>query len=198
MIWNKVAKIYDFFEEVVNKKVYEETGEYVAREKEDNDVVLECACGTGTISKYIAKKCKHLTATDYAEKMLIETKKILKDFNNVIIEKADITKLNYDDESFDKVVAGNVIHLLDNPYDVLNELLRVCKKNGKVIIPTYTNMSGDKQSLITKILDKFGIGFKRQFSLETYKEFFLKAGHKDVIYDVVEGRMPCGIAIIKK
>ena len=48
------------------------------------------------------------------------------------------------DNSFDKVVAGNVIHLLDNPSEALNELLRVCKPGGKLIIPTYINIERNK------------------------------------------------------
>ena len=35
--------------------------------------------------------------------------------NNVKVEKGDILQLDYPDESFDKVVAANVIHLLDTP-----------------------------------------------------------------------------------
>ena len=35
------------------------------------------------------------------------------------------------------MVAANVIHLIEHPEIALNELLRVCKKGGEVIIPTY-------------------------------------------------------------
>lgn len=36
-------------------------------------------------------------------------------------------------------VAANVIHLLDDPYKAIAELDRVCKRGGKIIIPTYLN-----------------------------------------------------------
>lgn len=98
----------------------------------------------------------------------------------VLIEYADITKLDYANESFDKVVAGNVIHLLDDPYTAIDELLRVCKHGGKVIIPTYINMSGGRQGFILKLLEKSGAGFKRQFDIESYRAFFEKAGYKNV------------------
>lgn len=196
--WDRVAKLYDFFEGISNKKVYEETGKRVAREIRADDGVLECACGTGAISKYIAPKCRYLTATDFSDKMLMQADKKLRKYLNVLIEYADITKLDYANESFDKVVAGNVIHLLDDPYTAIDELLRVCKPGGKVIIPTYINLSGERQSFIVKILEKSGAGFKRQFDMESYREFFEKAGYKNVTYDVVFGKMPCAIAIIKK
>ena len=71
MYWDRVAKMYDFFEGVVNKKVYEETGKRVSEEINSDDRVLECACGTGAISKFIAPKCHYLTATDFSKKMLM-------------------------------------------------------------------------------------------------------------------------------
>ena len=128
----------------------------------------------------------------------MQTDKKLRKYLNVLIEYADITKLDYANESFDKVVVGNVIHLLDDPYTAIDELLRVCKPGGKVIIPTYINMSGGRQGFIVKLLEKSGAGFKRQFDIESYRAFFEKAGYKNVTYDVVRGRMPCVIAIIKK
>ena len=57
MFWDKVSFIYDFVETVYNKDVYNNTGKMVASYIESTDVVLECACGTGAISKHIATKC---------------------------------------------------------------------------------------------------------------------------------------------
>lgn len=70
MFWNKIAPVYDFFEEIYNKKVYLNTGKTVAAYIKKTDDVLECACGTGAISVWIAKKCKTLVATDLAKGML--------------------------------------------------------------------------------------------------------------------------------
>lgn len=54
VFWDKVAGVYDIFETVYNGKVYRGLGERVAEEIGQNDIVLECACGTGAISRYIA------------------------------------------------------------------------------------------------------------------------------------------------
>lgn len=59
--------------------------------------------------------------------------------NNIVFRKANIMSINAKDDTFDKVVASNVRHLLDEPYKAVDELIRVCKKGGKVIIPTYIN-----------------------------------------------------------
>ena len=53
MFWNKIAGLYDLFENIYNKKVYTGTGKKVAEYINAQDEVLECACGTGAISIYI-------------------------------------------------------------------------------------------------------------------------------------------------
>ena len=162
-------------------------------------MLLECACGTGATSVYIAPKCKHLTATDFSPKMLKQTAKKLRKFNNVEIRPLDMTKIDYPDNSFDKVVAGNVIHLLDNPVAAISELVRVCKPGEKVVIPTYINIySNGKESVLVKIFEKAGANFKKQFDIESYKAFFKNAGYENVEYHVVEGKMPCAVAVITK
>ena len=111
MFWSRIAGLYDFFMEIYNKKVYFNIGKTVAEYIEPTDDVLECACGTGVISLRIAERCNSLVATDMASGMLRRAEKKCAGFANVSFAEADITKLPYGDNRFDKVVAGNVIHL---------------------------------------------------------------------------------------
>lgn len=198
MFWDKAALIYDFFEKNYNGKVYRGTGMAVAEEIGADDVVLECACGTGAISVFVAPVCARLIATDFSNGMLKQTAKKAKRFTNMEVAHADITKLDFPDNCFDKVIAGNVIHLLDDPQAAIMELVRVCKPEGKVIIPTYINKKNGKTGMMAALLGKAGAGFKRQFDIESYQRFFSETGYKNVAYRLVEGRMPCAIAVIKK
>ena len=142
MFWDRVAAPYDLFETIYNGKVYRGTGEAVAKEIEPCDVVLECACGTGAISVYIAPVCAKLIATDYSKGMLRQTAKKAGAFPNMRVKRADMTNLKCRDNRFDKVVAGNVILF--------------------------------------------------------YRAFFRDMGYEDVSYRVIDGRMPCMIAVIRK
>lgn len=198
MFWDKVSGFYDLFETVYNGKVYRELGEKVAGEIGQNDIVLECACGTGSISKYIAPKCKQLIATDFSKGMLKQTSKNCRKYNNIKIKRADMTQLKCCDNRFDKVVAGNVIHLLEEPYAAIKELVRVCKTGGKIIIPTYINASEGINKKAVQLLGFTGANFKRQFDINSYRKFFEDAGYKNIDYYIVYGRMPCAIAIIRK
>ena len=198
MFWNKISPVYDLFENVYNRKVYKGTGIKVAEFIDKNDSVLECACGTGAITEEIAKKCRQVLATDFAEGMLKRASKKCRKYGNVSFRQEDITDIKSADSSFDKAVAGNVIHLLPEPEKALNELLRVVRPGGKVIIPTYINMARESSGFAVKFIEKLGAEFKRQFDLDSYKEFFEEKGFKDVEYYVVDGRMPCAIAVITK
>ena len=198
MFWDKISPLYDLFEKVYNGKVYSGTGAKVAEFIEPTDTVLECACGTGAISVSIAPKCRRLIATDFAAGMLRQAAKKCRKFENVIFRKADITSLKCKDNRFDTVVAGNVIHLLPNPGQALHELERVVKPGGRIIIPTYINMSKGTGTAAVKFITLLGADFKRQFDLESYKQFFADMGYENVEYHVVDGRMPCAIAVITK
>jgi len=199
MFWDQVASLYDFFEDFYNGKVYQRTGEIVAQEVDSGDEVLECACGTGAISVFLAKKCKKLIATDFSVKMLRQAAKKCQYYDNVTVRRADLMHVKCRDERFDVVVAGNVIHLLDDPEAAMAELYRVCKKGGKVILPTYVNMEHHgKVRLLVKIMHKAGANFKRQFTLDSYQEFLRDAGYEVEKCTVAEGRIPCAIAVIRK
>lgn len=198
MFWDKVSGLYDLIETVYNGRVYRGVGERVAEEIEQNDFVLECACGTGAISKYVAPKCKQLIATDFSQGMLKQTWKNCRKYKNIKIRRADMTQLKCGDNRFDKVVAGNVIHLLEEPYAAIKELERVCKAGGKIIIPTYINASKEGNKKAVRLFELAGVNFKRQYDRNSYRKFFEEAGYENVEYDIVDGRMPCAIAIITK
>lgn len=196
--WDNIAGVYDLFEKIYNRKCYDGTGARVAEEIEAEDTVLECACGTGSITVFLAKKCRRLRAADLSEEMLRRAAKNCRGAENVRFCKSDIMALRCRDEVFDKVVAGNVIHLLDEPYKAIDELLRVCKKGGKVIIPTYINVGRRSSELLVKLFNFCGAHFTDQFDEDSYKKFFADGGYENVEFDIVEGRMPCMIAVITK
>ena len=196
MFWDRVAPLYDFFENTFNRGVYDGTGVAVAQLVVPADEVLECACGTGAISTFLAPMCKRLVATDFSEGMLKQARKKLAKYRNATVERADITCLHYEDASFDIVIAGNVIHLLPDPGAVMRELERVVRAGGTIVVPTYVKRRPSKQGIIPKILARLGVDFKEQFDVDSYRAFFEKLGYRNVTYTVIDGRIPCVIASI--
>ena len=196
MFWDRVSGIYDLFGKIYNGKVNRKMCAAVVKELRTDDRVLECACGTGLITAAAAGKCRELVATDYSEGMLKQTRKKCGSFPNVKIRSADILDLPFPDESFDVVIAANVIHLLDDPYKALSELDRVCRPGGKLIIPTYVNK--EKAKGFDKTIDKAGANFRQDFTYESYREFFAEAGFVKICTRLIDGRVPCAVAVISK
>ncbi|WP_028505466.1 class I SAM-dependent methyltransferase [Ruminococcus sp. FC2018] len=199
MFWDNVSGVYDVFEDVYNGDVNKKVSMNVASYLDKEDTVLELACGTGMITRCAAPACKKLVATDFSVGMLKKTQDNCFGLKNIVFRKADIMDIKCKDESFDKVIAGNVIHLLDDPDKAVAQMNRVCKKGGLIIIPTYINKDEQgNQNLFTQIVDKAGAGFKRQFTLESYKQYFEQLGYEDVEINFFDGRVPCAVAVLKR
>lgn len=197
MIWDRLSPFYDALEIIYNGKCFRGIANEIEKCVDEKDVILECACGTGLLTVPMAKKCKRLIATDYSIGMLKQTKKKVAGYSNTHLRRMSILDIPFHEHSFDVVVAANVIHLLDDPERALSEMKRVCKHGGKLIIPTYINKSKKNSIIAAKLLEKIGVDFKREFDLESYKEFFENYGMEVKEYRVVDGRMPCAFAIIE-
>ena len=199
MFWDRVAGVYDIFTNIINRKTHKSLCAKVGEEISATDEVLECACGTGLLSGVIARKCKRLVATDFSPKMLQKASRKYRSYTNIEFREGNILQIEYPDEHFDIVVAANVIHLLDEPYKALAELDRVCRKGGKIILPTYMNKDKKGQtSPFANAVGKAGADFKRQFTFDTYKQFIKEAGYENVDYSWIDGKIPCAVAVIKK
>ena len=199
MFWDNVAWVYDIFANVINRKANRQLCATVEQFISPTDEVLECACGTGLLSEGIARRCKSLIATDFSAKMLRQAERKCRKYRNITWEQADILQLRFPDECFDVVVAANVIHLLEDPYKALQELDRVCKKGGRMIIPTYMNGT-DRGTTngVSSAIGKVGADFKRDFTLKSYQQFLTAAGYPHAEYTLCQGRIPCAVALLKK
>ena len=53
-----------------------------------------------------------------------------------------------------------------------------------------------KTSGFVNVIGKAGADFKRQFTFDTYKRFIKDAGYENVKYTLIEGKIPCAVAVI--
>ena len=97
--------------------------------------ILEIACGTGRVTKHLAKSVKHdvLTATDLNPDMINIAKEIIRD-NTIKWMPADAMQLPFQDGSFDLVVIQFGIMFFPDREKGLQEAYRVLKPGGKTYI----------------------------------------------------------------
>ncbi|MDN5867318.1 MAG: methyltransferase domain-containing protein [Candidatus Nitrosocosmicus sp.] len=101
-----------------------------------DDKVLDVACGPGIIACEFAKKVYHVTGIDITPAMIEEAKNLQRErkIDNIDWKLGDVTKLPFEDDYFSMVVTRYSFHHLIEPRQVLEEMERVCKPNGKILI----------------------------------------------------------------
>lgn len=103
--------------------------------------LLDCGCGTGFFTRQYAQiPGVKATGIDIDAKLLSAARKIALDNNlSIKYELADICKLPYQDNSFDVVASDIMLEVFDDKSGPIQEMIRVCKPNGRVLIiePNY-------------------------------------------------------------
>jgi ABC-2 type transport system ATP-binding protein len=100
--------------------------------------VLELGCGTGYFTKTISKNAEHVFATDLSDEMLQEARNKLEKYSNITIKKIGCENISFPQQSFDAVVAVNLLHFIEKPEVCLKESYRVLKDGGLLILVDYT------------------------------------------------------------
>jgi len=103
-------------------------------QKVQGEHVLEVGVGTGKNFPYYPKDTR-VTAIDFSDKMLERAqKKKQRNKLSVELELMDVESLCYADNSFDTVIATFVFCSVPQPHKGLQELYRVCKPGGQVLL----------------------------------------------------------------
>ena len=111
--------------------------------------VLDIGCGKGRIGMHLAEMGCRITGIDFIRSALQEFSRIAKERNkeqNITLIRQDINlPWNVPDRSVDAVFAVTVLDNLvntDQQVHVKNEILRVLKQSGMVVVEWYTSQDG--------------------------------------------------------
>ena len=106
--------------------------------------VLEIGCGAGFLTVILAQRGFHVHAIDSVEEMIEQTRRHVAESglaNLVSVDTGDVFALTFEDGAFDLVTALGVIPWLNQPELALQEMARVTRPGGHVII-TAANRAG--------------------------------------------------------
>jgi phosphatidylethanolamine/phosphatidyl-N-methylethanolamine N-methyltransferase len=133
--------------------------------------VLEVGIGTG-ISLPQYKRSLQVTAIDLSPEMLKRARERVQreGLSHVKdILEMDAGHMSFPDNSFDVVVAMYVLTVVPDPRRVMQELQRVCKPGGEVIVVNHFSKTGGLRSTAEKILAPLAsvLGWRPHFPMET-------------------------------
>ena len=152
--WDKASKNYDKTEErfeYIHKKARENTKKYL----KESQIVLDYGCGTGTASCEFASLVKEIIGIDISSEMIriAKEKSAASKVDNVNFEKADIFDNKYQNESFDVILAFNMLHTVPNPQSVVQRVNDLLKHEGLFI--SITPCLGQKMSFLVNLQIQF-------------------------------------------
>lgn len=152
------------------------------------DVALDLGCGNGVSTSGI--KGSLVVGLDLSEKELVKSKK---KYPRNFFVVGDARRLPFKSNSFDLIVAINMLHHVENPDIVLKECFRVLKKGGKILTvdPNLYNPVGFIGRGLYKLLrlkrffpsfPQFALGEEEyQFSKKAYHKLFARSAFKDFV-----------------
>ncbi len=170
------------------------TCELVAEALSKEDRVLEVAAGTGIVTRAIANEAREVVATDYAEGMVEVLKRRIEaeGLAHVQCRQADLYALPFEPESFDAVVAANVLHLVPDLDGALRALKTALRPGGKLITPTFCHGENLRARLVSRLLSLTGFPGQRRLSLAGIETAVRAAGLTVVRSELVPGVLPIG------
>ena len=141
-----------------------------------NEHALEVAAGTCICGRALAPFVKDIICLDLTKEMLAEGKKLAKEshIKNISFQIGNAEKLPYEAETFDLVITRLSFHHFANPEIPFEEMKRVLKKGGKLIV---WDMAATEKSLRTiddKIERMRDLSHTRILSREEFEKMFQK------------------------
>ncbi len=146
--YNRIARFFDLSEAMMERGKMGEWRKMVWQQAKGK--VLEVGVGTGKSIQYYPEGIE-VTAIDFSEKMLEKAKVKAKQLDKKVdLRLMDAQKLEFPDETFDTVVTTCVFCSVPDPVKGLQEIQRVLKKDGQIIMLEHVR---SRKPFVGKVMD---------------------------------------------
>jgi len=161
--WDGVSKNYDKTEERF-EYIHSRSRENTRKLLKESDTVLDYGCGAGTAACQFSSQVKEIHGMDISSKMIeiAKEKTAVSQAQNLSFEQSDIFDETYSNESYDVILAFNMLHTVPSPQDVIQRINELLKPEGLFI--SVTPCLRQKMSLLVnlqiqlvRVLCKFGV-----------------------------------------
>ncbi len=156
--WNRMAKSYDR-EEEKDKPSYIEIIKRTRKHLKPTDILLDFGCGTGNASNDLSSNVMSIHGIDISENMInISKEKAIKQQNkNIEYSTTDIFDNSIQPNTYDVVIALYILHLVEDPSQVLNRINELLKPGGVFISVTPCMKERKAINLLLKTIGVTGL-----------------------------------------
>lgn len=128
-----------------------------------NDNVLDFGCATGAQTIKLAGGVKHIHGLDLSAEMIRYAliKKEESNIENVTFSKGTLSDENFENSSFNVIIASDILHLLDDSEKAIRRIHELLKSKGLFIAATpcmKEKMTFSKRFEVTSILIMHRLG----------------------------------------
>lgn len=121
------------------KNLFQKEKDYLRSQIKPNSKVLDIGCGNGRNILSLVGVAGNITGLDNSEKAVEDARQNLKEYSNVEVVLGDALSLPFEDKSFNfAVLSMTLVNFADGKVKALEEMKRVVKDDGKVIISVYS------------------------------------------------------------
>jgi phosphatidylethanolamine/phosphatidyl-N-methylethanolamine N-methyltransferase len=175
---NRIERIYSaysrFYDLIYNKFFHESRQAAIHHlEIEPGAKILDVGVGTGLSLPLYPRHCS-ITGIDLCDSMLKRGWDKVKRYGltHVQLLRMDASSLEFEDNTFDAVAAAYVISTVPDPRKVLQEMIRVCKENGKIVLLNHFSNGNKLISMVERVISPVcvHIGFRTDLALEPLLE----------------------------
>ncbi len=184
--YNRIAPFFDIMEGLMELALLSDWRKKIWN-KVSGKKILEIGVGTGKNFPFYPDD-KEISAIDFSDNMLTRArKKAGQEQIKVDLSLMDVENLNFADNSFDTVICTFVFCSVPDPGQGLQEIYRVCKPGGQVLLLEHVLSSRPFVAVIMNFLNPIaliiaGANINRK-TVETVQQ----CGFKSVDIDTISG-----------
>ncbi len=117
--------------------------------------LLDLGCGPGIVTAAMAQDVREVVAYDLTPEMLDQARKRCREagLKNARFELGSAEHLPFEDETFDCVVTRLTIHHFLDPRRVMDEVVRVTRQGGKVVVADVVSSEDDEEATLHNALE---------------------------------------------
>ena len=175
---HKVERVYTSYAGIYDKvfgKVFHEGRESAIRNMnvQPNERILEVGVGTGLALPMYPRHC-NIVAIDFSEGMLEKARQRAAEhcMEHVILYRMDAAAMDFPDNSFDTVVAAYVVTAVPDYRKVVNEMIRVCRPGGRIVMLNHFSNGNKVIAAVEKVISPLTkhLGWRTDLSLNSVLE----------------------------